>query len=750
MDWEPCSFNVKEAGHILIGDESVRKLPRRLSLAVLMVPFSLVLGCTTTSTSKHDVHRFEPVPHGRVGRQDLSSPPAKRATDLLRAAGEAFRKANDAQETGDEKAALRHYGKMLQLLQEAELDPAIFYSLRPEFERILSQSTEEASLMDEEGRLERLTPEEMAEAGLGGGIEIPFPIPERVLAEIEEIQQLYAKNFQNGLNRSAKYAPHLRRELQLAGLPEELVWLAMVESQYHPTVVSHAGAAGMWQFMPATGRRFNLRIDSYVDERFNWRKETNAAVAYLAQLRDFFDGEWPLAVTAYNMGEHGVEQVIAMNGGERDLWKLLETSPGCERMARESQKFYAKFLASVIVGQNPEKYGFTVPTDAPEEADLVPIEGSYSLASLEQAAGWQEGTLRELNRDLVRGITPPTGEHLLAVPKRGTKTFLAALEKSSKVRPNVHLVRRGETPGGIASRYGVSVRELMAVNKIRSPRHLQVGKQLIIPGTGSVPVPQPEPAVSGTTRTTHAAATYRVRKGDTLSDIATKHGVKVSDIQKWNNMGRKTRIQVGSTLKVAPAGTQTASAAPADPSESVQDGGVADTHVVRPGEYPAMIAKKYGVSLDELLEWNDLNRNAMIRVGDKLVVRGRAQVASADSGGSGAAPKTEKAVYKVQPGDSASVIADKHGVRLSELLKWNDLSRNSTLKVGAELVIHKSAQRSSAPVEEEVVVHRVAKGQNPTTIARRYGVSVDDLLKWNGWDKNHILHVGETVTIRQN
>lgn len=727
----------------LFGDIFVRKHLLRLAFPLVLCPLLAVLGCATAGApGRRGVQTFEPVPHGRVGRQELPSPPAQRATDLLRAAGDAFRKANEAQENGEEQAALRHYAKMLQLLQEADLDPAIFYNLRPEFERILAQTAAQAGLMDSEGHLERLTPEEMAEAGLGGGIEIPFPLPERVLAEIEEIQQVYAKNFQYGLNRSVKYDQHLRRELTLAGLPEDLVWLAMVESQFHPTVVSHAGAAGMWQFMPATGRRYNLRITSYVDERFNWRKETNAAVAYLTELRDFFEGDWPLAVTAYNMGENGMERVIALNGGERDLWKLLETSPGCDRMARESQKFYAKFLASIIVGKNPEKYGFTTPSGTAEEAEFVPIEGSYSLASLEKAAGWPESTLRDLNRDLTRGITPPTGEHMLVVPKHGAKTLLAALENAAKVQPNVHVVKRGETPDGIAKHYGVSVRELMAVNKVRSPRHLPVGMSLMIPGTGSVPAPNAPaaPAVSET-RETHAATTYRVKKGDTLSGIATRFGAKVSDIQTWNNMGRKTRIQVGSTLKVAPAGTKVASA---PQPQAAKPAAETHTHVVRAGEYPAKIAKQYGVGLDEFLAWNGLKKDTMIRVGDKLLVHGKVKTAAAS-----APSEPAKTVYKVKSGDSASVIADKHGVKLSELLKWNNLSRTSTLKVGKELVLYKPGA-PSAPAKEEVVVHRVAKGQNPTTIARRYGVSVDDLLRWNGWDKNRVLRVGDTVTIRPN
>ncbi len=715
-----------------------KPLPR-LSLLVLLLPLFIILGCATTERPKEDAHKHQPAPPGRVGRRELPPPPAPRTTDLLREAGEAFRKANDAQEAGDEKAALRHYGKMLQLLQEAQLDPTVFYSLRPEFERILSQTTEQADLSDERDRLEKLTREERAAVEQDVGIEIPFPLPERVLEEIEEIQRLYPRNFQNGLKRSARYAPHIRRELRAAGLPEELVWLVMVESQFHPTVVSRAGATGMWQFMPATGRRYNLRVDSYVDERNNWLKSTSAAISFLTDLRNLFDEDWPLAVTAYNMGEGGVGRVIAMNGGDRDLWRLIETPPASNRMARETRKFYAKFLASVIVAQNPEKYGFTVPPDDPLEAELLPVEGSYSLAALEKAAGWPEGTLRDLNRDLIRGITPPTGEHLVVVPKRGTNTFLAALERTPRVQPNVHVVRRGETPGGIANRYGVSVRELMAVNKIRSPRHLQVGAKLIVPGTGAAPAPASVPSAG---RTAHAAASHRVQRGDTLSGIAARYGVKVSDIQAWNGMGRATRIQVGTTLKVASPGAQVASAAqessPASAPASEQ------VHVVKAGDYPAKIARQYGVGLDDFLAWNDLSRNSMIRVGDRLVVRSGTPGAVTAS-----AQTSETITYTVRAGDSASVIAERHGVGLSDLLRWNNLTRNSTLRVGRELVIHRSAS-ASAPAAEEVVVHKVARGQNPTTIARRYGVSVDDLLRWNGWNRNHVLQVGETVTIRRN
>src|SRR5690606_14181724 len=149
----------------------------------------------------------------------------------------------------------------------------------------------------------------------------------RIETEINEIQESYRKNFQYGLNRSAMYRPYIEMELAKAGLPQDLVWLAMVESQFHPNVVSRAGAAGMWQFMPATARRYGLRVDKYVDERRDWQKATAAAIRYLTDLGNMFQGDWSLAISAYNMGEYGLERAIAMNGGDRDLWRLLETPP---------------------------------------------------------------------------------------------------------------------------------------------------------------------------------------------------------------------------------------------------------------------------------------------------------------------------------------------------------------------------------------------------------------------------------------
>ncbi|MBI4559658.1 MAG: transglycosylase SLT domain-containing protein, partial [Candidatus Hydrogenedentes bacterium] len=383
----------------------------------------VAVGCATGPSK--EVHQFRPMPVANVGAHELAPVTPKTASDLLQAADEAFKRANTAQEQGDDEAALRNYKQMLELLVEADLDPKIFYNLRSEFERILDRTTQQARLFD---RLE--PPEWLGETPdrfpVVGDLEIPFPWPERVQAEIDEILELYPKNYQGGLDRYHLYGAYIRRELAAAGLPKDLVWLAMVESQFHPTVVSPAGAAGLWQFMRETGRRYGLRIDNYVDERYNWQKATHAAIAYLTELNQLFDGNWPLAISSYNMGEYGMGRTVAANGGEKDIWKLIEVSSS---MREETRKFYPKLLASMIVAASYDRYGFSFNTQPPEQFIRVPVKGSYSLAALEQASNLSSGTLKRLNPDLTRGVTPPNGDHMMAVPIESETLLMAALEK---------------------------------------------------------------------------------------------------------------------------------------------------------------------------------------------------------------------------------------------------------------------------------------------------------------------------------
>jgi LysM repeat protein len=281
----------------------------------------------------------------------------------------------------------------------------------------------------------------------------------------------------------------------------------------------------------------------------------------------------------------------------------------------------------------------------------------------------------------------------------------------------------------------------MRLNGYTSDRSLRVGNNLRIPGLHTAPSATTPTAVASSNTTT-----YTVRRGDTLSEIAKRHQIEVKDLQTWNSMGNAVHLQPGQTLRLhnASAPVQSATAtATAEPRH----------HVVKANEYPQQIAKNYGISLSEFLAWNNLGTNGKIYVGQRVVVGATGggtavQTASAPP----AAPVARKIVHTVQRGDTSGLIAEKYGVGLSQLLAWNKLSARSTIHIGDQLVVHLAQDASAASSEAtpEKKIHVVQRGQNPTTIAKAHGVPLDDLMKWNNWNRNPVLRVGDTVVVYAN
>ena len=710
-----------------------------LSLALFLS--SVLGGCATTQTAKsgQEVHQFSPIPVIEIAAQDLEPVPTRSASTLLEAANDAFAKANAAQEAGNHDEAYRQYTVMIELLLESDLDPTVFYNLREEFGRILNTSAKLARTY------ERTRPsawsQEVVELALRSELEFPNPLNDRVLAEIESIRAVYPNNFQAGLDRSYKYLPYIKKELRKAGLPEDLAWLAMVESQFTPRINSPVGAGGMWQFMKSTGRRYGLRSDYYVDERYDWRKSTGAAIAYLSQLYEIFDGNWPLAVSAYNKGEAGLERAIASNGGDRNLWSLLETPPAANRIPRETKRFYPKLLASVIVASTPEKYGFKPRPQSEERTEVATVKGFYSLKQIAKEAGLSENTLTRLNPQFIRGYTPPGRTTEIAVPLNMRTKVASAIRSMPELRPGTHTVARGETLSLIASLYRVSTRELQGVNNIRSPRRLQIGQRLVIPGAAA------SGALKGVATNAKGRVVYTVYRGDSLSLIASRHRVAVKDLQAWNNLGRSTRIHVGDRLYVS-AGT------PVDTGTPL---GEAVEYTVKAGDYPARIAKSYNVSLKDFLAWNGLTSRSTIRVGQKLKVYNVTTAKATFSESLREAPSGVSGTHTVRSGESASVIAQKHRVSTRQLLAWNQMTPRTVLHVGDVLYVNdpklgtESAQEGDAQAQEDAgplrIVHTVSRGQNPTTIARRYGVKLSDLFVWNSWSKAPVLQIGDEIVV---
>ncbi|MBI1318110.1 MAG: LysM peptidoglycan-binding domain-containing protein [Candidatus Hydrogenedens sp.] len=738
----------------------------RARTILLAAPLLLAYGC---ATSKHaEVHQFDPLPSVQVGARDLQPVSMRPVAELVREAETAYAAANAAQERGDSAEATRQYGIMLDRMVEAGLDPHLFRADSQGFAQVVDGAV---------GADGRYTQRNFQGRGLEtpgkyGSIRIPFPLPERVLIEIEEIQTRYPKNFQIGLDRSQKYAPYIQQELRKAGLPEELVWLCMVESQFNEKIDSRAGAGGMWQFMPPTARRYQLRLDSYVDERYDWEQATQSAVAMLTELYEFFNGDWSLAISAYNMGEGGLSRAIAANGGMNDFWRLIETPPAADTIKRETKKYYPRFLATLIVATNPERYGFRRNAAPMEELAKLPVDGTYSLDALDRALGQPSGTLARLNPHLIQEMTPPGGGYALRVPAAKRDVFASALSQaqtnqtryasnksvsgsSGNTGTSTHRVKRGDTVSKIASRYGVSQSDLMRVNHIRSPRELQIGKTLRIPG-GSAPAQEEMlakggPSTSVDHQPTRTASTYRVKRGDTLYAIAQENRVPLDSLLEWNSLAKSDSLQVGQELKLYPASDAVSSmmashTAPASSTSSTQ---TAAYHEVRAGEYPAKIARIYDMSVDEFLRLNGMSKDSTIQVGQKVKVLGNGSASTSTA--SASAPRESAGTsHKVRSGESATSIASKYGVSANDILAANGLNSRSILRVGQELKIP-STSTASAPnnqvAKATAQTHVVAPGHNPTSIARRYGVKVSDLYEWNQWSRNHVLHIGDEVLI---
>lgn len=769
-----------------------KRLSLWLYLFVMSVPLVLS-GCQSTGGAKlsdndrtrekllRETKQFSPDPRGHTTAKSLRPVNNRPTVELLREADAAFQRASEAEARGDKTAAHDEYRRMLTLLEQADLDPASFYATRKEFADFLAQEAKA-------GRHHH-------RASTAPSIQIPAPLPASVIAQIERIQNDYPNSFQTALDRGQRYIPEIRAKLAKAGLPQELAYVAMIESHYHEKIVSRAGAGGMWQFMPETGRIHGLRQDGYLDQRYDWEVATDAAISYFTKLRDHFDGNWPLAIAAYNSGEYGLARAVKATGGETDFFRLIETPPASNTIKLETKEYYPKFLAYWLVAAHPDRYGFKINPPQVEPTVDVPVRGSYSLDDLEAAMGLEGGVLSKLNPELVRQVTPPIGENRLTVPKPHAEKLVAALQtvpqygQGDTVR--THKVRKGETLAKIATKYGVSAQEIQKTNKLKSAK-LHAGQTLRLPydvpvgsargGNVSSPADdalvQAAKAQKAERERKPTTTTYTVKQGDTLGKIAERQGVSLNDLLASNKLTRKSQIKAGQKLKIVKPGvaaadepvvvTKTTETSPAPEATAKES-----THTVKKGEYLAVIARNYGVSVSDLEQWNGLEKGETIREGQRLSIRTAGATAS---GGNTtvavtkakASPEPKKSTVKVNKGDTLGKIAARQGVPLKQLLAWNNLTEKSTIREGQALTVYTEGGPSVASSEEEAVesapvrlasakptskaaakVHTVAKGQNPTTIAKQYGVGVGDLFKWNNWSNGHTLKPGDKVVVEK-
>src|SRR5690606_63094 len=400
--------------------------------------------------------------------------------------------------------------------------------------------------------------------------------------------------------------------------------LPHVESSFNPNAYSKVGAAGLWQFMPSTGRLFKLRVDQVVDERFDPWRATEAAAALLAN-NHRVTGTWPLALIAYNHGPGGPLRAKKELGTD-DIGVILSRYEG-PSFGFASRNFYPSFLAAVDVDREHVRYFGAVRKMAPARHEAVVTQGAYSARAVAQAFGIDLDMLREWNLGLRepvwRGQQPvPRGVTLRVPPAAGRPPAAQILASLPTERPRevaggrTYVVKRGDTLSGIARRYGVSTRALASANGIRKPSQLHVGRRLRIPGgAGGVErevVVANEAAPRAPARAAASTTHHTVRRGETLASIARRYGVSTSALASANGMRNPNQIVVGQRLTIPATGRTAPSVPTARASTRI--------YTVRPGDTLSSIARRHGVSVRELAVANNLSRTGHIRSGQKLRV----------------------------------------------------------------------------------------------------------------------------------
>lgn len=473
--------------------------------------------------------------------------------------------------------------------------------------------------------------------------DFPITINKQVQFYLDLFQGRQRSYFERWMARSTKYLPTIHAELQQAGLPLDLAYLAMIESGFNPSAYSRAHASGLWQFIRGTGRNYGLRIDSWVDERRNPEKATKAAIAYLSFLHSEFD-DWYLAVAAYNAGEGKIGRAIKKYK-TRDFWKLAEY----KYLKLETKRYVPKLIAAILIAKQPEKYGFTaIKYQEPVESDHIDVPPGVDLAAVAVSAGTSVKKIRSLNNELKKSRTPPGSKgYTLAIPA-GSKELVA--DNLNRLHPVIttdfktHTVRKGDTLTKICRRYSLNKTTLLKANKLRSAQ-LKKGQRLRIPyrTTKYVLLKEGETAESRFADAGKGGKMilHELRKGDTLSKIAKQYKVPVEVLKQWNDITNERKIRAGQHLalyidhsgKSVPVKVaQSAQPAVASRKEIpilragkkravASVGSEALTwYRVRSGDSLWTIARKFQVSTEEIRAWNNLNSNR-IKPGVKLIVK---------------------------------------------------------------------------------------------------------------------------------
>jgi membrane-bound lytic murein transglycosylase D len=440
-----------------------------------------------------------------------------------------------------------------------------------------------------------------------GDLSLPQVDHPRIDREIEWLQRnpdYLARVF----GRAQRYLHHIVNEVEAQGLPGDLALLPVVESAFNPFAYSRAHASGLWQFIAPTGERYGLSRNYYQDKRRDVIESTRGALEYLGQLHARFDGDWFLAIAAYNYGSGNVQRAINRNVALRRKTDFFSLS-----LPAETRAYVPKLIALAKMVRDPERYGFYLPPipDAPYFR-VVPTDGPVDLRLMAELAGVDTEELHALNPAWNRWITDPDGPYRVLVPEVVATGFvekLAALDGNARARLALHTVAPGESFTSVAGRYKVPESFVDKMNAGKRA-NLQPGDELWVPAGD---VSQLRAGLGADLE----RRVHRVKSGESLWSISRRYGMTVSQLARMNHVSTKALLQPGQRLQVA--GSAASGQSAGGPQQVAATNGKV-SYKVRRGDTLSGIARRFAVKVRDLQSWNNMGGSTSLRAGQSLTI----------------------------------------------------------------------------------------------------------------------------------